>query len=229
MKKLKKLIPAFCMLLVSVAMLGTSTFAWFSMNKEVSATGMKITAQSDNIWLVINSGDQFDKTNLVTTVSTNATEKKLLPVAPKSDITTATAATYMTTASNWYYSYSKVNDKYKGDDQTIEEADKKTCTTLEGYIASETFSIGLNEKSGASKVENLKIKTLTVTENIGLKAVFVCGTKVAVAANDVLATEVTATGVVVTVYYYIDGNDENVYTNNIDNLTGNISVVFSVD
>ena len=51
MKKLKKLIPAFCMLLVSVAMLGTSTFAWFSMNKEVKATGMQITAKSDSISL----------------------------------------------------------------------------------------------------------------------------------------------------------------------------------
>ena len=53
MKKLKKLIPAFCMLLVSVAMLGTSTFAWFSMNKEVKATGMQITAKSDSLYLLI--------------------------------------------------------------------------------------------------------------------------------------------------------------------------------
>ena len=33
MKKFKKLIPAFCAMLVSAAMLGTSTYAWFSVNK----------------------------------------------------------------------------------------------------------------------------------------------------------------------------------------------------
>ena len=41
-KGLKKLIPAAGMLMLSAAMLGTSTFAWFTMNKEVSVTGMEV-------------------------------------------------------------------------------------------------------------------------------------------------------------------------------------------
>ena len=44
MKKFKKLIPAFCMLLVSAILLGSSTYAWFSMNDTVKATGMQINA-----------------------------------------------------------------------------------------------------------------------------------------------------------------------------------------
>ena len=36
---MKKLIPAICLLLVSAVMLGTSTFAWFSMNATVAVTG----------------------------------------------------------------------------------------------------------------------------------------------------------------------------------------------
>lgn len=47
MKKFKKLIPAFCMLLISAVLMGTSTFAWFSMNSEVTAGTMTIKATTD--------------------------------------------------------------------------------------------------------------------------------------------------------------------------------------
>lgn len=40
----KKLIPAAAMLAVSAAMLATSTYAWFTMSKEVEVTGIKLTA-----------------------------------------------------------------------------------------------------------------------------------------------------------------------------------------
>lgn len=45
MKKFRKLIPALCMLLVSALFVGTSTYAWFSMNKTVTAANMQIKAQ----------------------------------------------------------------------------------------------------------------------------------------------------------------------------------------
>lgn len=53
MKKFKKLIPALCMLLVSAVMLGSSTYAWFSMNNKVTATGMSVTAVANTQFLVI--------------------------------------------------------------------------------------------------------------------------------------------------------------------------------
>lgn len=43
---MKKLIPALCMLLVAACLMGTSTYAWFSANKAVSATGMQVKAVS---------------------------------------------------------------------------------------------------------------------------------------------------------------------------------------
>ena len=46
MKKMRKLIPAFAMLLVSAIMMSTASFAWFSMNEEVTATGMEIQAKA---------------------------------------------------------------------------------------------------------------------------------------------------------------------------------------
>lgn len=46
MKKMRKLIPAFAMLLVSAIMMSTASFAWFTMNEQVTATGMNIQAQA---------------------------------------------------------------------------------------------------------------------------------------------------------------------------------------
>ncbi len=43
---MKKLIPALCMLLVAAALMGTSTFAWFSMSTEVAATGLNVKAST---------------------------------------------------------------------------------------------------------------------------------------------------------------------------------------
>lgn len=44
MKNTRKLIPAVVMLLVSAVLMSTASFAWFSMNDEVTATGMDVTA-----------------------------------------------------------------------------------------------------------------------------------------------------------------------------------------
>ncbi len=59
-KGLKKLIPAAGMLMLSAAMLGTSTFAWFTMNKEVTVTGMEVrTKVSENLLI---ADDTLDST-----------------------------------------------------------------------------------------------------------------------------------------------------------------------
>lgn len=49
---MKKLIPALALLLVSAVMLGTSSFAWFSMNTTVSVTGMEITTKASSNLLI---------------------------------------------------------------------------------------------------------------------------------------------------------------------------------
>lgn len=51
---MKKLIPALCMLLIAAAMLGTSTYAWFSMNKTVTATGMQVKATTAESLVISN-------------------------------------------------------------------------------------------------------------------------------------------------------------------------------
>ena len=66
--KMKKLIPALCMLLVSAILLGTSTYAWFSMNTTVSATGLEVTAKSNSTYLLIDNID--NATNKATSADT---------------------------------------------------------------------------------------------------------------------------------------------------------------
>ena len=49
-KTLRKILPAIAMLVISAALLGTSTFAWFSMNNKVTVSGMTVTTKvSSNI------------------------------------------------------------------------------------------------------------------------------------------------------------------------------------
>ena len=76
---MKKLIISICTLALATALLGASTFAWFSMNRTVSVKGMSVTAQADS--------------SLVITKYINSTDT-VLPAATTTDsIATFTTAT----------------------------------------------------------------------------------------------------------------------------------------
>ena len=227
MKKFKKLIPAFCLLLVSAVLMGTSTYAWFSMNKTVTATGMNITAKSDSVYLVISAGNTLNPAaTTAKEVTTAATATSLYPVQPKGkDLTFGGDATNVGNAEYWEYTYSDANDEYKmGAEETMH-----ACTTTDGYIASETFTIGLNSKSGATETGELQVGTITLPTDTGIKVVIVCGENIVTADGGKLADKVTtAVPVTVTVYYYIDGAESVVYTDNAVNLTGSVVITFTV-
>lgn len=85
---LKKLIPAAGMLMVSAMMLASSTYAWFSMNKEVSVTSMSIAAKSaDPIIEISANGTNFYNSLVSTGQGANwtlptATDVKLRLITP---------------------------------------------------------------------------------------------------------------------------------------------------
>jgi hypothetical protein len=64
----KKLIPAAGMLAVSATMLATSTYAWFSMNTNVTATGMAVQAKAEGGIVIANAtgGSWSSTANAVT-------------------------------------------------------------------------------------------------------------------------------------------------------------------
>ena len=87
MKLTKKLLPALGMLALSACMMVTSTFAWFSMNEKVTATGMSVTAEGNQVYLQIvnpnatNALDKVFQNGAAQTSSTaTVTNEKLLPV-----------------------------------------------------------------------------------------------------------------------------------------------------
>lgn len=62
---MKRLILTLGLLLVSAALLGTSTFAWFSMNKDVAITGMKVKATTPAYVYISNKENMTDKSNQI--------------------------------------------------------------------------------------------------------------------------------------------------------------------
>ncbi len=75
--KFAKLIPALCMLLISAVLVGTSTYAWFSMNTQVTATGMKVKAVAEDGILISNA----DKTSWTNSADAKVTTASLVPTS----------------------------------------------------------------------------------------------------------------------------------------------------
>lgn len=69
-KTLRKIIPAIAMLLISATLVGTSTFAWFSMNNKVTISGMSVTTQvSSNLQVAATNAEANYKNSLSQTRS----------------------------------------------------------------------------------------------------------------------------------------------------------------
>ena len=99
----RKLLGAVGMLTVSAAMLVSSTFAWFSLNKKVTASTMNVKAKSYNPYLLINEEQGDEAASGYSTSATlmesadDAVELKL--VNPKTIAAAATMAWQEATAA----------------------------------------------------------------------------------------------------------------------------------
>ena len=80
MKKMRRMIPALCMLLVSAIMLSTASYAWFTMNEQVEATGMQVQAQAGGAMIIgtdlLTESDQSWTADFATTTG----NKKISPM-----------------------------------------------------------------------------------------------------------------------------------------------------
>lgn len=97
---MKKLLPAFGMLMVSASMLATSTYAWFTMNKTVEVTGMQMKAQAEK-GLLINE--------MTGTGDVSGTNNGTYSESAKAGDASATALRPASTAnlSAWWHANSK--------------------------------------------------------------------------------------------------------------------------
>ena len=134
---MKRLILTLGLLLVSAALLGTSTFAWFSMNKDVNITGMQVKATTPAYIYISSNSDMSGRSNSVAAPSTVTT------VVPTSTVDLA----------NWFVG-------------TAATADASTINGT-GYVAktSETVNVAQTYyvQSPNNAVQNLKVKNITIT------------------------------------------------------------------
>jgi len=91
----RKLLPAVGMLAISATMLATSTYAWFTMNKEVSVTGMQVKAHAEE-GLLINE--------VKTAGDTNWDEQATANVTPTTVVMRPASTANLTT---WWHANSK--------------------------------------------------------------------------------------------------------------------------
>lgn len=119
MKKTLKLVPAFAMLLVSAILVSTSTYAWFSMNSSVTATGMSVEAVTDGSLYISKAASKPDYDDIILgTVDFTDTAQKIRPTstinlsdwyfAPAEEASnyaksSTTNFSAIGTASNYYY------------------------------------------------------------------------------------------------------------------------------
>lgn len=166
MKKFKKLIPAFCAMLVSAAMLGTSTYAWFSVNKKVEANGMSVTAQANTqYFVVLNSIDggftAEGKTETTTTTLKNPTAGgigghsiNVYPAAyTTAELSLASGTGTGVAANNWYTGGVSADEETANENSqfttltTLGPDEAATFTTKTDYFVAYTFYVGLADKT----------------------------------------------------------------------------------
>jgi hypothetical protein len=258
MKLTKKLIPAIGMLMLSAVMLVTSSFAWFSMNTEVSATNMTITAKGDQVYLQIVRDDQeFVAGSAQTTVAaTDNSGNVYVPTNVYNGIDADGKVTpFNGTANTLVWVTATSNDPAFSDNKDHAGIDKYTkveTSALTKYVYQTNYKLRLDPDAGNVAGGKLKVTGVAFEGTAPSDALSTCVSvlivcddnailyKQAVAGNfsavsgskATLTTEgFPANGVnkTVSVYVFFDGDNQNCTTKNVTNTPYTVSVTFNVD
>lgn len=145
---MKKLIPAAGMLALSASMLATSTYAWFTMSKEVQVTGMQLKTTVGSNLLISTTNMDVDYTSQ----TLSQTRKALLE--PVSSINGTTGSFYYT-----------VNAKANGDavDEAYELYAENASTAVQNATAGK-----VNYDSKFNKAYKLGASGVFTAENIAM-------------------------------------------------------------
>lgn len=185
MKKFKKLIPAFCAMLVSAAMLGTSTYAWFSVNKKVEANGMSVTAQANTQYFVVLNSvatggfTAEGKAETTTTTLTTPTaggiggpSTNVYPAAYTTEkLSLASGTGASVEANNWYTGGVSADEQKTNENSqfttltTLGPDAAATFTTNTDYFVAYTFYVGLADKTDSCSAKLQFTATTTDATN----------------------------------------------------------------
>ena len=231
MKLSKKLIPAIGMLMLSAVMLVTSSFAWFSMNTTVTATGMTVTAKGDQVYLeIINSTQTFAANPGLTSVAAPDASKlkeNLQPVAPANAIVDgALSYTGVGNTIKWYSNHSNAIDSHVGVNGYDDVSANDTI-----YLKN-TFKIRLNPNTGATTANGLKVSGVKFADGTKITKEFAKCVSVLVVCGEnsqlwkqstTKGTFEQATGSTV----YLSADNSNKFTNIADGVSVDIYLFFN--
>jgi hypothetical protein len=197
MKISKKLITAIAMLTLSFVMLVTSSFAWFSMNTNVKASGMSVSAKADQLFLQIVKGTEtFNSAEPQVEAVINSSKADMIPVAPAQSAINDNPITpenerklnaleeaddvLAANSVKWFFSTSGSPDAHAA---AVDFADVSGQLTEPGqkYWSINDFKIRLNPAAGlttATKPLTCSVNITTATEDPIAKSIsvlVVCG------------------------------------------------------
>lgn len=237
-KALKKQMgAAIAMVLVAAVALGSATFAWFVSNNSVKATTSNIAAQSNSAYLVIDNNATTKNSKGVVTSAVGRADLYPAKIV-KTDGKAVWKSAYASAADA---ATMKENSEFRIDDGTAAKA------VAANYAVENTFFVGTGTYDGEFTNLHVTGVAVTdaATEqnkNLGnaLRVLVVHGDKWEVwsgtgiklsssienpvagsEGSDLLATdEVIKSGndAEVKVYLYYDGDDANVYSNNLEKI-----------
>lgn len=129
-RKTNKILAATAMLLVSVIMLGTATYAWFAMNTRSVANGLTVEAYSDSNFLEISQTNVDADYGINTTFTQNNTGLLRLVTSKRFNATEVVKITANPVASGTTYSEGDTNAYYKAVDGDIPKTDLTSGNTV---------------------------------------------------------------------------------------------------
>jgi hypothetical protein len=171
----RKLFSAIAMLTMSAVMLSTSTYAWFSMNKEVSVSSMSISAKSaDPIIEISANGTDFYNSLVSTgdganwTLPTTTADTKLKLVTPSGIATSGTVG-----AVTWGWAASTAHNNAQVGNTLTEKA-LSAQTSPAATNSGRTAYLGVTDDALYVLTQKLTIRNVSadvVANNLKIKEV----------------------------------------------------------
>ncbi len=181
MKKTKRLLFAVCLLIVSATLLGTASYAWFSMNTEVNVDGIRVEAYSDSLFLEISKTK--DAPAYETAVDFTSVGEVALRLAKhgfvNGNAVTLTAASATALGSNYegqpgiYKLVAETVDSYEKYVLAVEGVDLKLGTSVTGLYKNLAFALagaGVTGNGSTTFYEIKEGKYVPVVLNSGVSA-----------------------------------------------------------
>ena len=241
----KQLMAAIAMVVVAGVALSSATYAWFVSNNSVTATTSTISAQSNAAFMTIEEGTSGAKDSDATTATFKSeTAVALYPARVKANATLTFETAYGTTPNDGTLKTGTLVDV-----GTPSEAVTKIFAKQNDFNIS-TKGTNLTDMKVQSVAMSTETGESTTSEiNSAVRVLIVCGdnwevwnpttgkcvqskantttTPSGIEASVLAATIATGADTVVNTYIYYDGDDTNIFTNNLSDLTTSSNVVIT--